>query len=211
MFLNANIRHIVGCYPSSRATTATIRWLSKSAAELGSDATAVVDDGTTTTASSNQGDVPTISARKAFKSIPVDPTILKYIDMIGVGRVNLAHLKAKRKFQRRRIDDEADNDEEVMNMEQEKGFFAQRQDFRRERRRDTDKWKVPTKFWLPPPPFGATFLAEGKFEKVPRNSKKQWTLMLILFYNLTAFIEENNYQSGRRIKRLPVKVLGSAA
>ncbi len=101
----------------------------------------------------------TMSATKEFKSIPVEPTILKYIDMIGVGRINIANLKSKRNLQRRKRTAGSNN---LMSEAEENEFFkdqALRNRLQRDRRPVS---KVSTSSWLPPPPFGATFHSQGE-------------------------------------------------
>jgi hypothetical protein len=100
-----------------------------------------------------------MSATKEFKSIPVEPTILKYIDMIGVGRINIANLKSKRNLQRRKRTAGSNN---LMSEAEENEFFkdqALRNRLQRDRRPVS---KVSTSSWLPPPPFGATFHSQGE-------------------------------------------------
>eukprot|EP00978_Attheya_sp_CCMP212_P036283 scaffold163203_cov53-Attheya_sp.AAC.8 len=146
---------------------------------------------------------PPLSVRAAFRQLPVHPSILTHIQNIGVGLKPSKKRKLKRapRFKRR------GSGLELLNERDEDEYFAGKfggkrargprkgRDEKKPSETDGVKGKEPQKptgtpspsLWLPPPPFAAL---------TPTASKK---------YNQTF-----DSQSGKRIKRLPVKVIGRA-
>lgn len=112
---------------------------------------------TSSTTSNATTDTTTISAAKEFKKIPVDPTILNYIDMIGVGRINVANLKASRTLRRKRRKGSEDG---LLSEAQEKDFFKD-QELRNRVMRENRPTRRMASTWLPPPPFGFTLRSQG--------------------------------------------------
>lgn len=98
------------------------------------------------------------SSRAAFKTTPVDPKLLSYIERIGVG--------IPKRTLRRRSNKKRRKDTLVLDSKEELDFFRQRSrnaiKERGRRRPTTSDVSSSAPSWLPPPPFASTSPADDE-------------------------------------------------
>jgi hypothetical protein len=142
---------------------------------------------------SSQSDNTKPSNRSQFKSLPIDQSILSHIRSIGVG-IRPKNKKKKRKSNRNRTTGRGNGN--VLDESDEEAFFNAKHGGmnhpRRQRPRKSEGVGYDTNpnfSVMPPPPFSNQFA---------RNMEGKET-------------DEDALERGQKIKRLPVKVLGSVS
>jgi len=136
------------------------------------------------------------SAEPRFRDIPINKSILEYVQTIGVGIRPKKKRTLKKKGKKLRGKGLLDDGIILLNEEDERNFLMQKSNsLQREERkekvdrekraseREAEKARRPSSWWLPPPPFASN--------------------------NNIAGLDDVSVQ-GHKVHRLPVKVLGSA-